>query len=212
MGETKEKKKRSIIKRIKERAELFGNKAKYAIVGAGYCLRRPKYLIAFIISTVFFLYILTFFRDGNSNWLLLWSGLSSGRKFELIERVFLEMFTNFASFYGVLLFFLSLLQGLTVAQIIYTWRNRRKSDALSGVGRGGVASLLGFAAMGCPGCGVSFLTPILTAIIGTGASFVAERVSIILAIVAFALLIYANINLGYIIFIIAGNGKHKKEK
>ena len=207
MGEKKEVKKRGFLKKLKEKAEAFANKSKYAVIGVGHCLSRPKYAIACVLAFVVFLYLLTFFRDGSGRWQLLCAG-----KINQLWINFLSMMSNFASLYGVLLVFMSALQAIAVAQIIYTWRNRRKDEAINGVERGGIASLLGFAALGCPSCGVSIFMPILTAVVGTGASIIAERISIIIAIIAFLLLIYANISLGYIVFIIAGNSKKRKEK
>ena len=207
MGEKKEVKKRSILKKLKEKAEAFANKSKYAVIGAGHCLSRPKYAIACALAFVAILYLFTFFRDGSGRWQLLCAG-----KTDQLWINFVSMISNFASFYGILLVFMSALQALAVTQIVYTWRNRRKDEAISGIERGSIASLLGFAALGCPSCGISIFMPILTAIVGTGASIVAERISVIVAIIAFLLLIYANISLGYIIFVIAGNSKKRKEK
>ena len=207
MGEKKEVKKRGILKKLKEKAEAFANKSKYAVIGAGHCLGRPKYAVACALVFVVILYLFTFFRDGSGRWQLLCAG-----KTDQLWINFVSMMSNFASFYGILLVFMSALQALAVTQIVYTWRNRRKDEAINGIERGGIASLLGFAALGCPSCGISIFMPILTAIVGTGASIVAERISVIVAIIAFLLLIYANISLGYIIFVIAGNSKKRKEK
>lgn len=207
MGEKKEAKKRSILKKLKEKAEAFGNKSKYAVIGAGHCLSRPKYAVACALAFVAILYLFTFFRDGSGRWQLLCAG-----KTDQLWINFVSMMSNFASFYGILLVFMSALQALAVTQIVYAWRNRRKDEAISGIERGGIASLLGFAALGCPSCGISIFMPILTAVVGTGASIVAERISVIVAVIAFLLLIYANISLGYIIFVIAGNSKKRKEK
>ena len=68
MGEKKEVKKRGFLKKLKEKAEAFANKSKYAVIGAGHCLSRPKYAIACVLAFVVFLYLLTFFRDGSLNW------------------------------------------------------------------------------------------------------------------------------------------------
>ncbi len=210
MGEKKPKK-RSVFKKLKQNCEAFTNKAKYAVVGCGYCVRRPKYIALFVASFLFFLFFLTFFRDGNGNWQLLWSGLSFGYKMKVLGLVCLAMFGNFASLYGISLIFLSLLQALAIALIVFAWRNRKREAALDGASAGGFASLLGFATLGCPTCGISFLTPILSALAGASATMLAERIGTVLSILAFALLLYAIVKLGYTVYIIVGTSK-KEEK
>ncbi len=211
MGEEKTKKKQSFAKKIKQRCESFANSAKYAVVGCAYCLKRPKYTVLFAILFFCFLHFLTFFKDGDGNWRILWSGLTVGEKFNMLERVTISTFGNFTSLYGLMLVALALLQSMAITLVVFAWRNRQKRAAIDGVEAGGVASLLGFAALGCPTCGVSFLMPILSAIAGASASILAERISIVLAIVAFLLLLYAIIKLGYTVYVIVGSSKRREK-
>lgn len=201
----------------KQLFETFTDRCKLAMVGTFELLKRPKYLAAGLISLVIFLFILSFFKDGDSNWLLLTSGLDMGRKMEVIGRTFAGILQNFTSLYGVIITIMAILQALIIPLLIYTWKQRardakNKDNALDGASTGSIGAILGFIALGCPTCGVGLLMPILTAIVGAGALAMAETVSNIFTIVAFVLLFYTVIKLGYITFVNLSAEKYKKEK
>ena len=188
------------------------DRAKFALVSIGYLLKKPKYLTVFFFSLFVFLYLLSVFKDGVGNWLLLCSGLPFGSKMEMLGGVVLKIFGNFSDLYGVLIIFMSILQALTVMLLVFTWRNREKNSAIDGASTGGIGTIFGFVALGCPTCGISILTPILTAVAGTGAMAAAEGVSRVLIILAFGLLIYTVVKLGYVSFITISANKYKEKK
>lgn len=203
---------RKIAKKVKYLLSTLADRTKFAIVSIGYLLRRPKYLACFLISLFLFLYILSFFKNGNGNLLLLFSGISFGMKMELLGRVAVDILGNFTDLYGLLIIALSILQALTIMLLIFAWRHREKEHAIDGASTGSIGAIFGFVALGCPTCGVSLLAPLLTAIAGTGAMAAAEGVSRVLIILAFILLIYTVIKLGYISFITIGSKKYKEKK
>ena len=204
---------RKIGKKIASLTETVADRTKFAMVSIGYLLKRPKYLASFLISLFVFLFILSFFKDGSGNWALLCSGIPFGAKMALLGRVCVGILDNFTDLYGILIILLSLLQALTVMLLIFAWRNRKKDFALDGASTGGIGAIFGFVALGCPTCGISLLTPILTAIAGTaGAMAAAESVSRILTILAFFLLIYTVIRLGYVSFITISSKNYKEKK
>jgi hypothetical protein len=201
-----------INKKIYNFATTVVDRAKFAFVSIGYLFRKPRYLVVFIISLFASLYLLSFFKDWTGNWLLLCSGLPLGAKIEVLGRVALKILDNFADFYGILIILMSVLQALTIMLLVFTWRNREKDSAIDGASTGGIGAIFGFVALGCPTCGISILTPIFTAIAGAGAIAVAESVSRVLIILAFVLLIYTVIKLGYVSFITIGAKKYKEKK
>ena len=203
---------RKITKKIGTFFTTVFDRTKFALSSIGYLLRRPKYLAVFIVSLFVFLYILTFFKSGTSNWALLWSGVSFGTKMGILGRVFADILGNFTDLYGILIILMSLLQAITIMLLIFTWRNREKDHTLDGASTGGIGALLGFVALGCPTCGISILTPLLTAGAGTGAMAAAEGVSRVLIVLAFILLIYTVIKLGYVSFIAISAKKYKEKK
>ena len=201
MGKRKINKKTSLKKKLSNLFETFVDRTKFAVVGYKYLLSRPRYIIALAISFLIFLYILSQLQNGGSNWQLLWSGLDFGRKMEVFGLSLLSMLENFTSFLGVLIVFLALMQSLCVAGIVFAIRHRQKDDAINGASAGSIASILAFVTLGCPTCGMTLLTPLLTMVAGTGAIALAERLGIILSIVAFVLLFFTLVQLGYQIFV-----------
>ena len=199
------------LARLKDRFLLALDHIKLGGIGISYLLTFKKYLLLFIFGWLFFLYFLTFFKDGNSNLMLLFSSIAIEQKLNLLWRVLLGCFGNFLSLYGLSLVLLSLLQGLAIALMVYTWRNKYKDQTLSSASTSTVASALGFVALGCPSCGISLLTPILSALAGASASILAERVGAVLTIVAFGLLFYSVFHLGYLVFVIVSARKYKEK-
>ena len=182
------------------------------MVSVGYLLKQPKYLVSFLVSLFVFLYILSFFKDGTGNWLLLCSNLPFADKLGVLGRTAMKIFENFTDMYGVLIIFMSMLQALTIMLLIFTWKSREKDQAIDGASTGSIGAIFGFVALGCPTCGLSLLTPLLTAIAGAGAVAAAEGISRTLIILAFALLIYTVIKLGYVSFITISTNKIKEKK
>ena len=203
---------RKISKKISNLTTTAIDRAKFAALSIWALFKRPKYLASFIISLFVFLYILSFFKDGNGNWLLLCSGLPFSSKMEVLGRVFLKIFDNFTNLYGILIILMSVLQALTIMLLIFTWRNRDKDNAIDGASTGGIGAIFGFVALGCPTCGISILAPLLTAIAGTGAMAAADGISKALIILAFILLIYTVIKLGYVSYVTISAKKYKEKK
>ena len=203
--------KHSAAKGFKHWLSSFGDKAVLALNGTKGLLKKPAYLAIFLLASFAFAYILTFFSAGTVNWSLLWSGLGFGEKMGILGRCVVEIFTNLRTFYGVTIFIMSLLQGLCIALMVFSWKNRERDSAIDGASTGGIGALLGFIALGCPSCGVTLVAPILTAIGGMGAMALTESVSRIFTILAFILLIYTVIQLGYVDFVIMSAKKYEEK-
>ncbi|MBO4855317.1 hypothetical protein J5500_02860 [Candidatus Saccharibacteria bacterium] len=203
---------RKIGKKFYNLATTAIDRAKFAVSSIWILLKRPKYLASFLVSLFVFLYILSFFKDGSGNWLLLCSNLSFGAKLEVLGRVCVKILDNFTDLYGILIILMSILQALTIMLLIFTWRNREKDHAIDGASTGGIGAIFGFIALGCPTCGISILAPLLTAVAGTGAMAAAEGISKVLIVLAFILLIYTVIKLGYVSFVTMSAKKYKEKK
>jgi uncharacterized membrane protein HdeD (DUF308 family) len=188
-------------RKLKNLFETFVDRCKFAVIGYKYLLSRPRYIIAMVISFLIFLYILSQLQNSGANWQLLWSGLDFGTKMQIFGKTLFSMLENFTSLLGVLIVILALMQSLCVAGIVFAIRHRQKDDALNGASTGSIASILAFITLGCPTCGMTLLTPLLTMIAGTSAVALAEKLGIILSVVAFALLFFTLVQLGYQIFV-----------
>ena len=203
---------RKITKKISTCITTTADRAKFTIISVNYLIRKPRYLFIFLSSLFVFLYVLSFFKDGIGNWSLLCSNLPFSTKLEVLGRVFAKIADNFSSLYGILIIIMSALQALTIMLIAFTWRSREKNVAIDGASAGGIGAVFGFLALGCPTCGISMLAPLLTAFAGTGAMAAAESISHALIILAFGLLTYTVIKLGYISFITISTNKYKEKK
>ena len=196
---------------IRKVAETVFDRAKLGFQGVCSVFSRPKYAIFGIFCVIFIAYILNFWRDGNGNWQLICSGLPLSDKLVVLGRVFTSMAEFFRSFSGFTVALLALLQGIVITQLIFTWRHREKSATLDGASTGGIGAILGFIALGCPSCGIGLLTPILSAIAGASAVAMAETIGHIFTILAFALLVFTILRLGYIDFVLANISKGKEK-
>ena len=211
MGDRKVKKK-SIKRKLSDFWESFCDRVKCTLVAIYELWHNPKYLSCFVISFLLFLFVLSFFKDGDSNWQLLWSGLAFDRKLAMLGQVCLSILTNFISWSGLVIVLMSLLQALVVMLLVFAWRHRQKESVIDGASTGGIGAIFGFIALGCPSCGVGLLTPILTTIAGAGAMAMAETVSNIFTILALILLFYTVIKLGYINYVTITAAKATKNK
>ena len=182
---------------VRKIAETAIDRFKFACASTGLILKRPKAILLFLFSLLFFLYFLSFFRDGSSNWRLIWSGLAFDRKLEVAGRIFPAILENFCSFYGITIILLSLLQSIIIVHLVFAWRHRERASALDGASTSGIGAVLGFIALGCPSCGIGLLTPLLSAIAGSAAVALAEGLGYVFTVLAFALLIYSFVKLGY---------------
>lgn len=198
-------------KSLRQKLSCFCDKALLACQGIKDLLKRPAYTAIFIVASFIFAYIFTFFRDGTVNWTLLWSGLDLTDKLGVLGKNVLDVFANIRDFYGVTILLMSLLQGLCIALLVHAWKNRERNSALDGASTGGIGAMLGFIALGCPSCGVTFVTPLLTLIGGAGAMALTESVSRIFTFLAFLLLIYTVIQLGYVGFVIMSAKKYEEK-
>ena len=205
------KRKINLWQKIRKAPGNFADKAKFAVVGFRYLFGNPKYVACFILASILFLYILAQLQEGGSSWRLLWSGLAFDRKIGVLGTTIALMGSCFTNLGGILLVFLALMQGLAVTGIVFALRHREKDHAINNASTGSIASILAFITLGCPTCGVTLLTPLLTMFAGAGAVAMAERLGIALTIIAFLLLIYTLVQLGYVIFVNV-SAKQAKEK
>ena len=203
----------SLWDKIKHKFALFIDKFALSFSAQKQLFKQPKQILILVIAFIASAYFLTFFKDGSANWNLLFSGLPFGEKMTVLGRVFLAIPKNFTSFYGITIMLMSLLQAICITLLIYAYKNRAKNSAIDGAGTGGIGAILGFLALGCPSCGVTFVTPILTMFAGAGAAALTESVSNVLMVLAFVLMLYTIAQLGYVDYALISTKKlEEKEK
>ena len=167
----KRKVKKPLSKRFRDIGEYLYDRTRYALVTIHELLSRPKYLACFFVTLLIFLFVLNFFKDGDGNWQLICSGLPLERKFEVLGRVCISVFTSLATWYGLSILLMSTLQALVIILLIFA-------------------------------CTLA----------GAGAMAMAETISGIFTILAFLLLFFTVIRLGYINFVTISSEKATKPK
>ena len=202
----------SLWDKAKHKVALFADKFVLSFSALKQLLNDPKQVLILFLAFMVSVYFLTFFKDGSANWNLLFSGLPFVDKLGVLGRVFAAIPKNFTSLYGITILVMSVLQAICITLLIYAYRNRAKNKALDGASTGGIGAVLGFLALGCPSCGVTFVTPILTMFAGAGAAAMTESVSNILMVLAFILMLYTIAQLGYVDYAIISSKKLEKKK
>jgi hypothetical protein len=128
------------MNKLRSTINLWLDETKMAIAGLSIALKRPKTTTLSLILTLIFAYILTLFKNGTGTWSLFWSTIPLGDKLTATLTVWQRVLENFTSLDGLLLMILALLQGLTIAMLIYVWRHREQKSAIAGLEAGGVGT------------------------------------------------------------------------
>lgn len=184
--------------KLRDKWNRFVDETKMATEGIGMVMRQPRYILVALAGFLFFAYLFAIFQDGTSTWSLLWSGISFGDKMGLLGSVFGRVFSNFIDPWGLVLSILAILQGLNISLLVSGFKSKaEKKSKVAGLEAGGVGAAISFVALGCPTCGTSLVTPLLTLLLGSSAAALSEALGWILTIVAAVLLLYAARKLGY---------------
>lgn len=148
---------------------------------------RPAYLfLALAVSVVFYEIVFWFLNIGLFQYLLTTEYLTVFDKLDVIIGSYAGIFTTPIAPLALILFVVSIVQGATVAAIVYSIKkdrsvNKRLTREFGGAGAAGVLSVLG---LGCSACGTSLVTPILTFFFATSSVAVADQVGFYSAVLA----------------------------
>lgn len=161
---------------------------------------KPSYFfLAVIVSIVFYELVFWSLNIGLLHFLLTTEFLTLFDKVEIVIGSYTGVFTLPLAPISFTLFLVSILQGATVAALVYVIKtertiNRRITKEFGGVGAAGVLSVLG---LGCVPCGTSLITPLLALFFSTSSSAVAEQVGFYAAILALIVSLIAAHIAGY---------------
>lgn len=151
---------------------------------------RPAYLfLAIAVSIVFYELVYWFLNLSLAKFLFTTPYLSMADRIDLIVGSYTGMFMTNLTLQPVILFAVSLLQGATVAALVYTIRRERQSSkGLAGtLGGSGLAGALAVLGLGCAACGTSLIVPILAFFFASSSFALAEAIgfwAIVLALPA----------------------------
>ena len=138
---------------------------KSALLGVGRMLGLPKYFLITIAATVAFAVVIYFAINANFYGPLIISRLPILDKIALLGSMIIDIFKqSFTSLNGALLMVVSILQGVSIAAVIFTAKNNRDNEKTISrqVGLSGIASIAATIGLGCVPCGTSLILPIVT--------------------------------------------------
>ena len=187
---------------------------KSALLGIGRILGLPKYFLITIVATVAFAVIIYFAINANFYGPLIMSRLPILDKIALLGSMIIEIFKqSFTSPNGALLMVVSILQGISIAAVIFTAKNNRDNEKTVSrqVGLSGIASIAATIGLGCVPCGTSLILPIVTLFFsGAAAATAANIASTIVLLLALLLSLFSLYKSGQIIFMYTELSKQEK--
>ena len=187
---------------------------KSALLGIGRILGLPKYFLITIVVTIAFAVIIYFAINANFYGPLMMSRLPILDKIALLGSMIIDIFKqSFTSPNGALLMVVSILQGISIAAVIFTAKNNRDNEKTVSrqVGLSGIASIAATIGLGCVPCGTSLILPIVTLFFsGAAAAAAANIASIIVLLSALLLSLFSLYKSGQIIFMYTELSKQEK--
>lgn len=174
----------------------------------------PKYFLITIVATVAFAVIIYFAINANFYGPLMMSRLPIIDKIALLGSMIIDIFKqSFTSPNSALLMVVSILQGVSIAAVIFTSKNNRDNEKTVSrqVGLSGIASIAATIGLGCVPCGTSLILPIVTLFFsGAAAATAANIASIIVLLLALLLSLFSLYKSGQIIFMYTELSKQEK--
>ncbi|MBR2659250.1 hypothetical protein IKD60_00605 [Candidatus Saccharibacteria bacterium] len=190
---------------LKARLAKWLDEFKLAGLGILGLTKQPRFWVIFAIVFVVFGTLLSMFASGFSAFNLFFAS-DFGGKMSVIASAFCALFGVGRSFGDFLLTFtLTVLQALLIAMIVMIYRYRREKQRAGkwtsggqadAVQNAGIAAFLALLGSGCPTCGTTLITPLLSAVVGGGSYAIAGTVSGIITAVAIIIMILSIKKLG----------------
>lgn len=161
---------------------------------------KPLYtLLAAAVSIIFYEIIFWLLNIGLAQYLFTSPYISPLEKLSVLAGSYTGIFSTPLSPLALTLFAVSILQGITVASLMYTIRYQRREgrDVLKNIGGAGIAGLFSALGLGCAACGTSLVTPLLTFFFATSSVALADTVGFYSTLVALVAAIVTTYLSGY---------------
>ena len=165
-----------------------------ALSGIGQVLRQPRYAAGALVGALGFAWLIFLLTNGGFYGALLMSRLPLVDKLGVIGTMLAEIARQAAtSLTGALRVLVSILQGISLALIIFTARhNKRNQQTTQQLGLSGIASVAAAIGLGCVPCGTSLILPIVAVFFsGAAAASAATVASTIVLIIALGLCLFS---------------------
>lgn len=168
-------------------------------------MKLPRYAILAVVISLIFAIIIFFAINANFYTPLLLSRLPLIDKLSIVGSIIVEIFKQgFTTPNGALLIIVSILQGLSLAVVIFTARRnkRNEEDMARQLSVSGIASIAAAIGLGCVPCGTSLILPIVALFFsGAAAATAANIASYLVLILALVLSLFSLYRSGQIAFV-----------
>lgn len=168
-------------------------------------MKLPRYAILAVVISLIFAIIIFFAINANFYTPLLLSRLPLIDKISIVGSIIFEIFKQgFTTPNGALLIIVSILQGLSLAVVIFTARRnkRNEEDMARQLSVSGIASIAAAIGLGCVPCGTSLILPIVALFFsGAAAATAANIASYLVLILALVLSLFSLYRSGQIAFV-----------
>lgn len=188
---------------------------KSASFGISRLLLIPQYFLLAAVTSLIFALVIFFAINANFYGPLMISQLPFLDKIALLGDMLSDIFTQgFTSINGALLIVVSVLQGISIAAVIFTAKKNKVEEktVTRQVGLSGIASVAAAIGLGCVPCGTSIILPIVAIFFsGAAAATAANIASTIVLILALLLSVFSLYKSGKIVFMYTELAKQEKE-
>lgn len=188
---------------------------KSASFGISRLLLIPQYFLLAAVTSLIFALVIFFAINANFYGPLMMSQLPFLDKIALLGAMLSDIFTQgFTSINGALLIVVSVLQGISIAAVIFTSKKNKAEEktVTRQVGLSGIASVAAAIGLGCVPCGTSIILPIVAIFFsGAAAATAANIASTIVLILALLLSVFSLYKSGKIVFMYTELAKQEKE-
>ena len=188
---------------------------KSASFGISRLLLIPQYFLLAAVTSLIFALVIFFAINANFYGPLMISQLPFLDKIALLGDMLSDIFTQgFTSINGALLIVVSVLQGISIAAVIFTAKKNKVEEktVTRQVGLTGIASVAAAIGLGCVPCGTSIILPIVAIFFsGAAAATAANIASTIVLTLALLLSVFSLYKSGKIVFMYTELAKQEKE-
>ena len=199
------------MERIRQQKETV----KTAAAGIGALLKLPRYGVLAAGFSLLFAIAIFFAIYGNFYGPMFLSRLSIVDKLAVAGNMLAELLKQgFTTPNGALLLIVSILQGLSLAVVIFTARRnkRNEQDVARQLSVSGITSIAAAIGLGCVPCGTSLILPIVTLFFsGAAAATAANVAGTIVLILALVLSLASLYKSGQIAFVYAQLAKQEEK-
>ena len=188
---------------------------KSASFGISRLLLIPQYFLLAAVTSLIFALVIFFAINANFYGPLMISQLPFLDKIALLGDMLSDIFTQgFTSINGALLIVVSVLQGISIAAVIFTAKKNKVEEktVTRQVGLSGIASVAAAIGLGCVPCGTSIILPIVAIFFSGAAPATAANIaSTIVLTLALLLSVFSLYKSGKIVFMYTELAKQEKE-